>query len=89
MGKRLFVGNVPISVTEEALRAAFGAFGPIRDVDIIRDQESGRPRGLAFIEMEDPEHAARAIESLDGSDFGGRNLRVNEAQERRGVGGRH
>lgn len=88
MGKRLYVGNIPFSATEEELREAFGAHGAVSGVDVIMDRETGRARGFAFIEMEDPSAADAAIEALDGVDFGGRNLRVSEAQERRGGGGR-
>jgi len=88
MSKRLYVGNIPFSVTEDELREAFGAHGSVSGVDVILDRETGRPRGFAFVEMEDAQAAEAAIEALDGTDFGGRNLRVNEAQERRGGGGR-
>ncbi len=84
MGKRLYVGNIPFSATEEALRECFARYGSVVGVDVIVDRETGRPRGFAFVEMADPTAATAAIEALDGSDFGGRNLRVNEAQERRG-----
>ncbi len=89
MGKRLYVGNIPISVTEELLRETFGPHGVVTGVDIIMDRETGRPRGFAFVEMEEDVAAQAAIRSLDGSELGGRSLRVNEAQERRGAGGRH
>lgn len=88
MAKRIYVGNLPFSSTEEELRDAFGAYGTVTGVDVIMDRETGRPRGFAFVEMEDPAAADAAIDALDGNDFGGRNLRVNEAQERRGGGGR-
>lgn len=88
MSKRIYVGNIPFSVTEDELREAFGAHGSVSGVDVILDRETGRPRGFAFVEMEDAQAAEAAIEALDGTDFGGRNLRVNEAQERRGGGGR-
>ena len=84
MGKRLYVGNIPFSATEEALRELFAPYGGVAGVDVIVDRETGRPRGFAFVEMADAAAAGAAIEALDGSDFGGRNLRVNEAQERRG-----
>lgn len=88
MSKRIYVGNIPFSVTEDELREAFGAHGSVSGVDVILDRETGRPRGFAFVEMEGAQAAEAAIEALDGTDFGGRNLRVNEAQERRGGGGR-
>ena len=88
MGKRLYVGNIPFSASEDELREAFAAHGEVTAVDVIMDRETGRPRGFAFVEMADESAARAAIESLDGKDFGGRDLRVNEAQERRGGGGR-
>ncbi len=87
MGKRLYVGNLPFSATEEELSALFGQHGAVIGVDLIVERETGRPRGFGFVEMEDSAAADAAIESLDGSDLGGRNLKVNEAQERRGGGG--
>ena len=88
MSKRVYVGNIPFSATEDDLRDAFAAYGMVSGVDVIMDRETGRPRGFAFVEMEDAAAADAAIQALDGSDMGGRNLRVNEAQERRGGGGR-
>ncbi len=87
LGKRLYVGNLPFSATEEELSALFGQHGAVIGVDLIVERETGRPRGFGFVEMEDSAAADAAIESLDGSDLGGRNLKVNEAQERRGGGG--
>ena len=84
MGKRVYVGNLPFSSTEEDLREAFGRHGDVISVDVIMDRETGGPRGFAFVEMGDDTAADAAIAALDGNDFGGRNLRVNEAQERGG-----
>ena len=89
MGKRLYIGNIPFSATEEELREIFGRHGTVTGVDLITDRETGRPRGFAFVDMEDSASAEAAIEAVDGSELGGRNLRVNEAKERRGDGGRH
>jgi len=88
LGKRLYIGNVPFSATEDELREIFGRHGTVIGVDLITDRETGRPRGFAFVEMEDSAAADAAIKAVDGSDLGGRSLRVNEAQERRGGGGR-
>jgi len=88
LGKRLYIGNIPFSATEEELRELFARHGTVTGVDLITDRETGRPRGFAFVEMEDSAAADAAIEAVDGSDLGGRNIRVNEAQERRGGGGR-
>ena len=81
MSKNLYVGNLPWSVTEDEIRAAFEAFGEVTSVKLIEDRETGRPRGFGFVEMEDA-GALEAIESLDGKDFGGRNIKVNEAKPR-------
>ncbi len=89
LAKRIYIGNIPFSATEEELREIFGRHGTVTGVDLITDRETGRPRGFAFVEMEDAAAADAAIEAVDGSDLGGRNLRVNEAQERRGGGSRH
>ena len=87
MNKKIYVGNLPFSSTEEDLREVFGRHGGIQSVNIITDRETGRPRGFAFIEMEDESSAQDAIRALDGTDLGGRNIRVNEAQDKRGGGG--
>ncbi len=84
LGKRVYVGNLPFSSTEEDLREAFGRHGAVISVDVITDRETGRPRGFAFVEMEDSSAADAAIAALDGNDFDGRNLRANEAQARGG-----
>jgi len=81
MSKNIYVGNLPWSVTEDEVRAAFEAFGEVTSVKLIEDRETGRPRGFGFVEMEDA-GALEAIESLDGKDFGGRNIKVNEAKPR-------
>jgi len=84
---RLYVGNLPFSATDESLRALFSKHGTVEKVSLITDRETGRPRGFGFVEMSSAD-AARAIQALNGTDFGGRPLRVNEAQERpRGGGG--
>ncbi len=87
MGKKLYVGNIPFSATESDLRDLFGQHGPVESVNVIMDRETGRPRGFAFVEMESAGDADSAMRALDGSDMGGRNIRVNEAQDRRGGGG--
>ena len=87
MGKKLYVGNLPFSATESDLRSLFQSHGPVASVNVIMDRETGRARGFAFVEMEDESAAANAICALDGSDMGGRSLRVNEAQDKRGGGG--
>lgn len=81
MSKNIYVGNLPWSSTEEEVRAAFEAYGEVSSVKLIEDRETGRPRGFGFVEMDDA-GAAEAIKNLDGQDFGGRNLKVNEAKPR-------
>jgi len=81
MSKNIYVGNLPWSSTEDEIRAAFEAFGEVTSVKLIEDRETGRPRGFCFVEMDD-NGALEAIEALDGKDFGGRNIKVNEAKPR-------
>lgn len=81
MSKKLYVGNLPFSATEDAVRDHFAPYGEVVSVALITDRETGRLRGFGFVEMDD-QGALAAIESLDGQSFGGRTLKVNEAQER-------
>jgi len=81
MSKKIYVGNLPFSVTEDALRELFAQHGEVHSVAVITDRETGRPRGFGFVEM-DEANAAKAIAALDGWDMDGRNLRVNEAKAR-------
>lgn len=83
---KLYVGNLPFDATEEAVRAAFGAHGTVEKVSLITDRDTGRPRGFGFVEMSNAD-ASRAMQAMNGADFGGRALKVNEAQERSGGGG--
>ncbi len=84
---RIYVGNLPFSATEDSVRAVFSKHGTVEKVSLITDRDTGRPRGFGFVEMSSAD-AARAIQALNGTDMGGRPLRVNEAQERpRGGGG--
>jgi len=85
--KKLYIGNMSYSTTEADLRSAFEQHGEVESVSVITDRETGRPRGFAFIEMADDSAADAAMRALDGADLGGRNLRVNEAQDRRRGGG--
>jgi RNA recognition motif-containing protein len=82
MSKKLYVGNLPFSATEEELRELFGRHGSVDSVKVITDRETGRPRGFAFVEMSEPSAATDAIRGLDGSQLGGRALKVNEAQDK-------
>jgi RNA recognition motif-containing protein len=87
LGKKIYVGNLPFSTTESELRTLFERHGSVASVNVIMDRETGRPRGFAFVEMEDANSAATAIRALDGSQLEGRSIRVNEAQDRREGGG--
>ncbi len=86
MAKRIYVGNLPFTATEEELSELFAQHGEVHSVDLISDRQTGRPRGFGFVEM-DEDAADAAITALDGMEFGGRTLRVNEAMERRQGGG--
>jgi RNA recognition motif-containing protein len=83
---KLYVGNLPFTATDESVRALFAAHGTVETVALINDRDTGRPRGFAFVEMANAD-AARAMQALNGTDFGGRALKVNEAQERERSGG--
>lgn len=84
----IYVGNLPYSATSEDLREAFGEFGNVTSASIIMDKVTGRARGFGFVEMENDEDGARAIEEMNGRDWMGRTLTVNEAKPReRSFGG--
>lgn len=88
MGSRLYIGNLPFSADESQLRALCSKGGRVvTDVNMVMDRETGRPRGFAFVEMGSPSDAQACIEELNGADFGGRSLTVNEAREREPRGG--
>ncbi|HEU4427149.1 MAG TPA: RNA-binding protein [Myxococcota bacterium] len=87
MSKKIYVGNLPFTSTEDELRTLFARHGAVDSVAVVMDRETGRARGFAFVEMADASAAADAIKALDGSQLGGRALRVNEAQDRRDGGG--
>jgi len=83
---KLFVGNLPFTATEASVRTLFAAHGTVESIALIMDRDTGRPRGFGFIELSSAD-AARAIQALNGKDFEGRALKVNEAQERERAGG--
>ena len=87
MGKKLYVGNLPYSATEDDLRSLFEEHGATSSVAVIMDRETGRSRGFGFVEFETEASAEAALKALDGRDMDGRSLRVNEAQERQRGGG--
>jgi RNA recognition motif-containing protein len=84
---KLYVGNLPFSVTEEELRELCEKHGRVESVHVVMDRETGRPRGFAFVEFQEASGAEAAQRALDGSQVGDRTIRVNEAHERRGGGG--
>ena len=83
MAKKIYVGNMSYNTSEGELQNLFEQYGTVLSVNIITDRETNRPKGFGFVEMEDDSAALAAISDLDGKDFGGRNLRVNEALGRR------
>jgi RNA recognition motif-containing protein len=83
---KIYVGNLPYSATEDELRELFSVHGGVQSVSLVNDRETGRPRGFAFVEMAG-EEAEGAIQALDGSQMGGRTLKVNEARPRESGGG--
>ncbi|MDR1677937.1 MAG: RNA-binding protein [Deltaproteobacteria bacterium] len=84
--KTIYVGNLPFSSTQAEISDLFSQYGTVHSVNLISDRETGRPRGFGFVEM-DPEQAQAAIDALNGSELGGRSLRVNEARGREDRGG--
>ena len=83
----IYVGNLPFSASEDEVRAMFSPYGNVESVKLITDRETGRPRGFGFVEMA-PSDANNAIQALNGTDMGGRPLRINQAQERQERGPR-
>ena len=81
MLKKIYVGNLPFSVSEEQVRELFEQYGAVHSIKLLTDRDTGRLRGFGFVEMP-PAEADAAIAGLDGKDLGGRNLRVNEAKDR-------
>ena len=86
MPKNIYVGNLPFTSTESDVHELFSQYGSVDTVRLVTDRDTGRPRGFGFVEMEE-DGAVKAIEELDGKDFAGRNLRVNEARPREDRGG--
>lgn len=85
---KMYVGNLPFDTNESDLRALFGEYGQVTDIHLPSDRETGRPRGFAFVTMDSKDAMVKAIKGLDGQDFQGRNLKINEAQPREEGGGR-
>ena len=82
MAKRIYVGGLPYSATEEDLENLFSSQGAVKDVTIITDRYTGQAKGFGFVEMENDAEADNAINSLNGTQMGGRTLTVNEAKPR-------
>ena len=83
---KLYVGNLPFTATDEAVRTLFSKHGTVEKISLISDRDTGRPRGFGFVEMSNAD-ASRAMQALNGTDFDGRTLKVSEAQERERSGG--
>ncbi len=88
----IYVGNLSYTASEDDLREAFAQYGKVSTVSIVKDRDTGRPRGFAFVEMDDGKEAASAIQELNLREIGGRSITVNEARPKsdrpRGGGGR-
>ncbi|MBT8485323.1 MAG: RNA-binding protein [Phycisphaerales bacterium] len=88
---KLYVGNLSFSTSEAELRELFSQYGEVNDVALITDRDTGRPRGFGFVELGSDQAGREAISALDGKEFGGRQLKVNEARAKtdRPAGGRN
>ncbi len=87
---KMYIGNLSFDTTKQDLENLFSEYGAVTDVHLPTDRESGRPRGFAFVTMDSKDAMNKAIAGVDGTDVGGRSLKVNEAQareERSGGGG--
>lgn len=80
MGKKIYVGNLAFSVSEELLNSTFAQFGTVDSAKIITDRETGRSKGFGFVEMASDDEASQAIEKLNGTELNGRNMNVSEAR---------
>lgn len=78
---RLYVGNLPSSASEEAVRALFAEYGTVQSLSLVIDRQTGTPRGFGFVEMSTGD-AAKAMQGLNGKDFDGRSMKVNDTQDR-------
>ena len=89
MEKKLYVGNLSYDSTQEDIRTLFETYGAVNDVFIVKDRESGRPRGFAFVSMDTAESMQAAVDGLNGKEFMGRVLAINEARPREDRGQRN
>jgi RNA recognition motif-containing protein len=87
MGRKLYVGNLPYSATEQTLRETFGRCGTIDSVTMVTDRHTGQSKGFGFVEMSSNSEAQRAIQELNGSTLGDRQIKVNEAKPKAPRGG--
>ena len=88
---KIYVGNLSFETTDNDLRELFGKYGEVHDVNLIADRQTGSPRGFGFVEIRNEQAAREAIGALDGTEVGGRHIKVNEAKPRteRSAGGRN
>jgi len=92
MGRKLYVGNLPYSATQQTLEETFGQFGTVDSANVITDRDTGQSKGFGFVEMSSESEAQKAIQELNGTNLDGRDLKVNEAKpkaprDNRGGGG--
>ena len=87
MGNKLYVGNLSFRVTSDDLQEYFGSAGPVESANVVMDRETGRSRGFGFVEMANQEDGEKAIAELNGTEQGGREIKVNEAKPREDRGG--
>src|SRR5216117_4047437 len=80
MGKKLYVGNLPFTATDEGLQEVFAQAGSVQSAKVITDRDTGRSKGFGFVEMSTDQEAADAIQKFNGADYGGRNMTVAEAR---------
>jgi RNA recognition motif-containing protein len=87
VSRKLYVGNLPYSATEQSLRDAFAASGTVDTVSIVTDRDTGQSKGFGFVEMSTPQEAQAATQALNGQMIDGRQIKVNEAKPRESRGG--
>ena len=91
MGRKLYVGNLPYSATQQTLQDTFSKCGTVESVNVIMDRQTGQSKGFGFVEMSSNAEAQKAIQEINGTDLDGRTVKVNEAKqlEKRSSGGRN
>ncbi|MBT8423743.1 MAG: RNA-binding protein [Silicimonas sp.] len=89
MGRKLYVGNLPYSASQDSLQETFSQCGTVDSVNVIMDRDTGQSKGFGFVEMSSDSEAQKAIQELNGKDIDGREIKVNEAKPKapRGGGG--